>query len=90
MCFPNPSIARVKIVGNIIELNKPTAKMLHIANGPFVSIEVTTSAPAQNARMAKVLPGFCFPKLNAMKFNPTKTRNVKVLPKLESENVERF
>ena len=28
---PKPSIAKVKIVGNIMELNKPTDNMLHIA-----------------------------------------------------------
>ena len=87
VCFPNPAIARVKIVGNIMELNNPTAKMLHIAKCPLVSIEITTSDAALTASIAKVLPGFCLPRLNAIKFRATKTRNVKVLPKPESEVV---
>ena len=31
---PRPSIANVKMVGNIIELNNPTASILHIAIMP--------------------------------------------------------
>ena len=65
VCFPSPSIARVKIVGNIIELNNPTARMLHIAKCPKVSIEIITNIAAQIASIARVLPGLRFPKLKA-------------------------
>ena len=33
---PIPSMANVNMVGNIMELNNPTAKMLHILTKPFV------------------------------------------------------
>ena len=90
VCLPNPSIASVKMVGNMMELNSPTLKMLHIANCPFVSIEITTKVAAQKARIASVLPGFCFPKLNAKKFKPTSTRNVMVLLNPANEKDAKF
>jgi len=46
---PKPSIAKVKIVGNIIELNKPTARMLHIDIKPVVLIEIRIKVIAKVA-----------------------------------------
>ena len=40
---PKPSIAKLKIVGNIIELNSPTANTAHNAIKPDVDIEITIS-----------------------------------------------
>ena len=55
---PMPSIARVKIVGNIMELNKPTARILHIENKPVVLIEMMMSSIAIKEKMLSTMPGF--------------------------------
>lgn len=55
---PIPSIAKVKMVGNIIELNNPTHKILHIENNPVVLIDNKISAMANVAKMPKTLLGF--------------------------------
>ena len=49
---PRPSIATVKMVGNIIELNNPTARILHIAIMPWEAIEVKTNKVANEAKRA--------------------------------------
>ena len=41
VCLPSPSIASVKIVGNMIELNRPTAMIAHIATWPVVGIVIS-------------------------------------------------
>jgi len=40
------------MVGNIIELKNPTARMLHMAMCPLQSIEAVTDAPATIAQRA--------------------------------------
>ena len=39
------------MVGNIIELNNPTAKILHIDNNPFVIAEISIMATAEMAKI---------------------------------------
>ena len=82
--------SKCKNIRNIIELNNPTASILHIANCPKVNIETTTTMQLQTASIASVLPGFCLPRLNAAKFTATNPRNVRVLLTPESEKVQRF
>ena len=55
---PSPSIAKVKIVGNIIELNKPTHSMLHMAIKPVLTIEMDIQLIANKANNANTFPGF--------------------------------
>ena len=54
---PNLLIAKVKIVGNIIELNKPTAKILHIATNPLVLIDIKINAKAPIANQLNTFDG---------------------------------
>ena len=54
---PNPSKLKVKIVGNMIELNKPTAKIDHIETKPVVFIEIRIIAIANKAKILKTFPG---------------------------------
>ena len=54
---PIPLIANVNIVGNIIELNKPTDKILHIDSNPVELIEIIISNIAMEAKMLKTFPG---------------------------------
>ena len=53
--LPKPSIPRVKMLGNMMELKKPTAKMLHIATWPALIIEVTVSKAAAIAATPNTL-----------------------------------
>lgn len=55
---PKPSIEIVNMVGNIIELNKPTAKILHILISPVVLIDIKINRIAQVAKMPNTFPGF--------------------------------
>ena len=55
---PIPSIAKVNMVGNIIELNKPTARILHIDINPVVLIEIRINKMAIEAKMLNTFPGF--------------------------------
>ena len=55
---PMPSIAKVKMVGNIMELNNPTARILHILTKPTVLIDKTIKPIDIVAKMAKTFPGF--------------------------------
>ena len=55
---PIPSMAKVNIVGNIIELNNPTARMLHMLNNPDVLIDIIMSEMASVAKIPSTLPGF--------------------------------
>ena len=52
---PRPSIAVVKMVGNMIELNSPIASTLHIANIPCEDIVAASSAIAASANSASNL-----------------------------------
>ena len=65
---PIPLIANVKIVGNIIELNKPTARILHMDSNPVVLIEIIISKMATEAKMLKTFPGFMI----FVRYEPTK------------------
>lgn len=56
----NPSEAKVKMVGNIIELNKPTAKILHIESNPSVFIEIRISRIAINENAINTFDGAIF------------------------------
>ena len=49
-------MANVKMVGNIIELNNPTASIPHIAIRPLVAIEVKTNTDANEAKRASTYP----------------------------------
>ena len=53
---PNPFKDSVKIVGNIIELNNPTAKILHIDNNPFEMAEISIITIADMAKMLRTFP----------------------------------
>ena len=48
---PSSATPRVKMLGNMIELKKPTRMMLYIAMCPVVSIEIATSAAAHTAQI---------------------------------------
>ena len=50
VCLPNPLIAKLKIVGNIIELKSPTAKMDHIETKPVVDMEMMIKVMANIAK----------------------------------------
>ena len=54
---PNPLIAVVNIVGNIIELNSPTNKIDHIDNNPVLDIDITIIVIAPNAKRKRILDG---------------------------------
>tara|TARA_B110000908_G_C10130759_1_gene392070 strand:- start:751 stop:897 length:147 start_codon:yes stop_codon:yes gene_type:complete len=47
----------VKIVGNIMELKKSTAKIDHIENNPVVFIEIKIMAISKEAKMPKTFTG---------------------------------
>src|SRR5207244_600317 len=46
--------------GNMMELNRPTSRMDHIARCPELSIEITTSRPATSALNPSKVPGRIF------------------------------
>lgn len=54
---PKPSKLSVKIVGNIIELNNPTAKIDHIEIKPVVAIDIRIIPTANDAKMLRTLAG---------------------------------
>ena len=54
---PKPSKLNVKIVGNIMELNNPTANIDHIEINPVVLIEITIMEIERIAQMLKTLAG---------------------------------
>ena len=70
-------MARVKMVGNIIELNKPITKMLHIAVIPLPVITKSNRAQTIRAKIPKVAPGFFLPTKKAMIFANTTPINMK-------------
>ena len=53
---PKPSIESVKMLGNMMELNKPIATMVHTATEPKLSIVAITSRNAVNAAMPSSVP----------------------------------
>ena len=65
---PKPSKLKVKIVGNIIELNNPTANIDHIETNPVVLIEIKIIAIANEAKMLNTFPG----DIIFVKYAPTK------------------
>lgn len=65
---PKPSKLNVKIVGNIIELNNPTANIDHIESNPVVLIEIKIIAIAKEAKIANTFPG----EIIFVKYAPTK------------------
>ena len=54
---PKPSSDKVNIVGNIMELNNPTAKIDHMDSSPVVLIEIRIMAMAKKAKIPKTFPG---------------------------------
>ena len=50
------------MLGNMMELNKPTKRMLHIAKCPEVIMEIVTRAAAHTAQMPSSRPVFIFCK----------------------------
>ena len=54
---PKPSMAKVKMVGNIMELNKPIANTVHIENSPPVFIVNKSNTMAPMLNIASTLPG---------------------------------
>ena len=62
---PSPAMARVKMVGNIIELHSPTARMVAIAVGPPKAIVAATSENAVAAHPASTTPGDLRRKIDA-------------------------
>ena len=66
--LPIPLIDKVKIVGNIIELNKPTAKMLHILINPAVLTDVRINMIDIEAKIPSIFPGFII----FVRYDPTK------------------
>ena len=54
---PRPSKLNVKIVGNMMELNNPTAKIDHIEIKPVVAIEIKIMLTANDAKILNTLDG---------------------------------
>ena len=54
---PKPSKLNVNIVGNIIELNKPTDKIDHIEIKPTVFIEIRIITIAKKEKIVNTFPG---------------------------------
>ena len=65
---PKPSKLSVKIVGNMMELNNPTAKIAHIESNPKEFIEIKIMVIAI---VAKMLNTFAGAKI-LVKYSPTK------------------
>jgi hypothetical protein len=74
--LPSPFIDKVKIVGNIIELNKPTATNVHIENSPFNKTVSITKPSAAIAKTARVLFALFLPIFTATMFRITKMKNI--------------
>ena len=53
---PNPFKDSVKIVGNIIELNNPTARILHIDSSPLEIADKIIIIVANIAKMLRTFP----------------------------------
>ena len=68
---PSPAIARLKIVGNIIELNKPTRMIVHIAKEPLLKTVSKTSKEAIPALKARAFPAATFCMAAAPTNRPT-------------------
>ncbi len=54
---PSSATPKLKMVGNMMELKRPTASMVHIAVCPPNSMEAVTSAAAKIAQSANRDPG---------------------------------
>ena len=54
---PSSATPRLKMVGNMIELNKPMQRMLHIAACPRKIMEAVTNDAATTAQNASRCPG---------------------------------
>ena len=55
--LPSWCSAMLKMVGNMIELHRPTARIAHIASAPLPKMAASTSAMAASALKARLLPG---------------------------------
>ena len=64
-------MARVKMVGNMIELNSPTASTDHMAKDPEVVMVVTTSRAATQANSARMRPGLKYRRSGVPRKRPT-------------------
>ena len=60
VCLPKPITAKLKIVGNIIELASPISNTAHIATAPLVVIAISNKITALTALKAKTLPAAIF------------------------------
>ena len=63
---PRPSIASVKIVGNMTEFSRPTAMIVPTAVQPVVSTDVTTSSDAITACAASTFPALNMRSVNRL------------------------
>ena len=68
---PSRSMPSAKMVGNMIELNRPMAITLTMAMWPWVSMLVTSSAPATTEKNASSLRGFSQASRNEPSNRPT-------------------
>ena len=57
VCFPSPSMASVKIVGNIIELKRPTDKMAIIETCPVEKIAASMRTITAHALKVRIFAG---------------------------------
>src|SRR5215467_7318441 len=57
---PSSAMPLVKMQGNIMELNSPTARIDHIATGPLLNTETITSSVVMIAQMASTDDVFTF------------------------------
>lgn len=64
---PKPSKLSVKIVGNMMELNNPTANIDHIDNNPSVFMEIKIMKIAKNEKILNTFPG----SMIFVKYEPT-------------------
>ena len=69
VCFPSPWIAKLKIVGNIIELHSPTNKIATIAR----VLDATTATIINNTALYSVLHSVVHNDLNRIHTRRAKT-----------------
>src|SRR5215472_15891823 len=80
---PSSATPRLKIVGNMMELKNPTARMLHMAKCPCVSIDRQTSDEVQIANVPKRCPALTFligPRQESARSLPRPNRTTRNLP----------
>ncbi len=57
VCFPKPFTASEKIVGNMMELNRPTERIVHMTKEPLPIIVIKTKTAAVTALNVSTLLG---------------------------------